>query len=203
MEKRVPRSSIAVHPVWAVTLLGTALLLATGCAQQNAAIATQPTPEELPVLERTEPPIAANVIVEGRPAVPHHVLVPKLEPPELTPAQKEALGEKPLTYKFLPYNQFWLFPGSLVGPWYGGVTTAIDKYLNISALGAPHRPLAGVAGWGGAAAGVDPIAASVSSTYTTNTSLTIAGTASLISEVQVATDPTASKVAQRQEYREH
>ena len=193
------RSAIGRHLVWVASLIGAALVVSVGCNRPNGAIAAQPTPEELPVLQKTEPAIAVTVVVEGRPDLPRYPLVANLEPPKLTVAEEEALGKKQVHFKFLQYNELWCTTGSLVGPWYGGVLTANGAYAKVSVVGGSPGRLTGVGGWGGASTGTDPIGAVVSGTYSAGRGVTSAGPSS---EVEVATDPTASKVARRREYRE-
>jgi hypothetical protein len=200
MAERILRSAIGRYTVCAGGLVSAVLWLSAGCARPNGAIATQPTPEELPNLERPEPPIGATVVVEGHRDVPRYPLVPELEPPKLTAAEEEALGVKPVHFKFLHYNEIWTLKGSPLGPWYGGVLTASGDYRNPGAVGWRQGPLTGVSGWGGGATGVDPLGSVVCGTYLTNTGVTIAGPAS---NVQVATDPTANTIARRRDYREH
>jgi hypothetical protein len=198
--ERMLRSTIGRCTVLAGGLIGAVLCLSPGCARPNGAIATQPTSEELPDLQRPEPAIGAAVIVEGHHDLPLHPLVPDLEPPKLTAAEEAALGLKPVHFKFLPYNEIWALKGSPLGPWYGGVLTASDDYRNPGTVGWLQGPLSGVTGWGGAASGVDPLASVLSGTYSTNAGIATAGPAS---GVNVATDPTASTLARHRDYREH
>jgi hypothetical protein len=181
-------------------LVGVALWLSAGCARPNAAIAAQPTAEELPNLQEPESAIGPTVVIEGRAASPRQPLVANLEPPNLTAEEEEALGVKPVHYKFLQYNEVWTPKGSKLGPWYGGVLTASDDYRNPGAVGWPLLPLAGTSGWGGALTGVDPVANALSGTYSPNTGVVIAGPRS---GVVVETDPTATPLARHREYREH
>ena len=194
------RSAIGRYSVCAGSLIGAAFLLMAGCTRPNAAIATQPTAEELPNLQQPESAIGATVVVEGRHESPRYPLVPNLEPPKLTAAEEEALGIKPVHYKFLQYNEVWTLKGSPLGPWYGGALTASGDYRNPGAVGYQQRPLTGLSGWGGALTGVDPSGNAISGTYSPNTGVVIAGPAS---GVQVGTDPTENPIARHRDYREH
>jgi hypothetical protein len=181
-------------------LIGVALWLSAGCARPNAAIAAQPTAEELPNLQEPESAIGPTIVVEGRAALPRQPLVANLEPPKLTADEEEALGLKPVHYKFLPYNEVWTLKGSPLGPWYGGVLTANDDYRNPGAVGWPRLPIVGSSGWGGALTGVAPAVIPLSGTYRPNVGVVLAGPRS---GVEVGTDPTATPLARRGEYREH
>ncbi|RMF74176.1 MAG: hypothetical protein D6744_14800 [Planctomycetota bacterium] len=70
-------------------------MLAVGCAERNAAppAAHAPMLEELPSAEAHERVIPASVGVEGRGDAPQESLAEALREPELTPEEKEAIGE--------------------------------------------------------------------------------------------------------------
>jgi hypothetical protein len=98
----------------------------SGCAQQdNVAITTKPSSEEMPVLRQVEHVSQATVAVEGGPVQTESRLVPDFKLPELTAEEKAALGPERARFKFLLYNELSLPAGSTLAPWYGGVTSAM------------------------------------------------------------------------------
>ncbi|MEP0847644.1 MAG: hypothetical protein HRF50_12610 [Phycisphaerae bacterium] len=81
-----------------ISALVACVWLGCGCQSQKAADATRlaPTLEELPTILETERVLSAKIGVEGAPIAPRRVLVPPLEPPQLTQTEKVALGlDKP------------------------------------------------------------------------------------------------------------
>jgi hypothetical protein len=69
-------------------------LLAAGCKQADRAISTKPLRAELPTFGVREPTLAARVGVEDVSHTPRVVVVPQYEAVELTPEEREALGER-------------------------------------------------------------------------------------------------------------
>jgi len=67
--------------------------LVAGCARPRAALVT-PSPEELPRFEHREPTLPASVTAEGAAERSAAVLVPSFQEPELTAAERAALGEE-------------------------------------------------------------------------------------------------------------
>lgn len=76
-----------------VRLIFVPLLMALGCRQADRAVSTPPNRDELPTLVVYEPVLPINVGVEGAEQGPQVLFVPKLEPIELTPEEREILGE--------------------------------------------------------------------------------------------------------------
>lgn len=175
-------------------LLCCVLALAGGCARKNAAIAAKPTTDELIQLKERETPIQAIVGVEDRNRQAMVQLVPDFKPPKLTAEEQAALGEPPLTFKFLPYPDRVPPTGSRVGSWYGGVVTASSGYGGVSTYVGSRTSVTGVAGWGGVATDVDTAQTGVTGVYGARIP---AATTGPPSSITVETDPTASTIAQR------
>jgi hypothetical protein len=77
-------------------LLSLVLLVIAGCRQTDRATSVAPTHAELPTFERLEPTLPIVVGVEGAAHVPRTIIVPRFEEIELTPEEREALGQKEL-----------------------------------------------------------------------------------------------------------
>lgn len=172
--------------------VGCLLALASGCAQNNQAIAAKPTTDELLQLKERETPVQATVAVEDRDHQAAMQLVPDFKQPELTPEERAALGQEPLDYKFLPYRDRTLPLGSPVGPWFAGVETATAGYGRPSIIIAPRTSVTGIVGWGGVMTGVDPFRPGVTSVGYERAH---AATVGPEQTVTIETDPTASTVA--------
>jgi hypothetical protein len=69
-------------------------LLAAGCKQADRAISAKPLRAELPTFGVREPTLAARVGVEDVSHTPQVVVVPQYEAGELTPEEREILGER-------------------------------------------------------------------------------------------------------------
>ncbi len=132
-----------------------ALAGVTGCAQRNVALTAQPTTAELPDFIAAEPIQQANVAVEGQAHTSRLHWVPRFKEPELTDAERAALGEDRPDFKLLLYD---LGPvsGPMVGPWWGGVQTHADGRGGAETLQAQPTSITGVTGWGGASTGAVP-----------------------------------------------
>jgi hypothetical protein len=174
-------------------------LLTSACAPRgNVAITTVPSSEELPVLRRVERVSQAAIAIEGGPVLTESRLVPDFKEPELTAEEKAALGPEPVHFKFLPYNELSLPPGSILGPWYAGISTAIDRASRIVGLFNRQRALVGVAGWAGATGSVDSYSSHVVGTYDSRDKTTFTGPRSAI---DVGTDPVPSRIATREPHK--
>jgi len=100
-----------------ITLLCGPLSLLLGCAstptQQDLAT-MEAHPGELPDAKYVKPKISFGAIgVEGRTEQPAIVMTPDFREPELTDAEREALGEQELVYKPLLHDLPGHRPGSL------------------------------------------------------------------------------------------
>ena len=73
-----------------------ALLATAGCKQADRATSVPPTLAELPSFEELESTLPIVVGVEGTAYVPRSIIVPRFEEIELTPEEREALGQKEL-----------------------------------------------------------------------------------------------------------
>jgi len=163
------------------------------------AITTKPSSEEMPVLRQVEHVSQATVAVEGGPVQTESRLVPDFKLPELTAKEKAALGPERVRFKFLLYNELSLPAGSTLGPWYGGVTSAIDRPSRVAGpFFDRQRAVVGVTGWGGTTAFVDTYASHVAGTYRSRDTTTYAGPRSV---VNVGTDPVPSRVATREPHK--
>lgn len=168
----------------------------TGCGPpKNVAITTKPSTEELPTIPQVEHISQATVAVEGGPMPTEFRLVPEFKPPELTAEEKAALGPAAVHFKFLLYNELSLPLNSTVGPWQGGIATAVDQPSRVAGLFDRQRPLTGVAGWGGATTFVDVYPSRVAGTYSPHAASALAGPRS---GIVVGTDPLPSRVARRE-----
>jgi hypothetical protein len=78
----------------ATLIVSVALLATAGCKQADRAVSATPHLAELPTISVPEPTMSARIGVEGAQIAPQVIFVPKFEPIELTPQQREALGEK-------------------------------------------------------------------------------------------------------------
>ncbi len=177
-----------------------ALCALGGCTQpKNVAITTKPSSEELPELPHVETLSEATVAVEGRPPGTGLRLVPDFKVPELTAADKAALGPEKVHFKFLPYNELSLPVGSTVGSWQGGISTAIDSPSRI-ATGLHDRQgrLAGVTGWGGATIAVDYYPSRISNTCDQRA---LTGMVGPWSGIVVKADRSPSRVAEREPHK--
>jgi hypothetical protein len=170
-----------------------------GCGPpKNVAITTKPSSEELPQLAPVEHVTEVTVAVEGGPTETGFRLVPEFKEPELTAAEKAALGPEKVHFKFLPYNELSLPPNSTVGPWRGGISTAIDGTSRIVGRLGKQPPLAGVAGWGGATTAVDPFATYIARRYHSRETTASVGPRSAVT---VGTDPGPSRIAEREPHK--
>ena len=86
---------------WARLIFASSTLcLALGCAAPGTRVPPAPTDDELPShVEASEPFIQATVAVQGQQAQPQIDLAPSFQEPELTPAERKALGKEEPTYK--------------------------------------------------------------------------------------------------------
>jgi hypothetical protein len=99
----------------------------SGCAQQNQTVIVKPGPDESPRLEELEPPAhALKVKVPGRDERPLVTLTPDFREPELTPAEREALGQDPTPYKPLLFALPFRAAGQPVGNFYAGQSVAVS-----------------------------------------------------------------------------
>jgi hypothetical protein len=173
-------------------LLSCVLALACGCAQSNAAISAKPTTDELFRLKEKETPVQATVAVEDRNRQSTVRLVPDFKPPKLTAEEQAALGEPPLTFKFMPYPDRVPPTGSRVGPWWGGVVTDAGGRGGPSTYIDAPVSVSGAAGWGGVATEVDTFISGVTGLGYSRMPAGVAGPAGAI---RVEADPTAATVA--------
>jgi hypothetical protein len=173
-------------------LMSCVLALACGCAQTNAAIAAKPTTDELFQLKEKETPVQATVAVEDRNRQSTVRLVPDFKPPKLTAEEQAALGEPPLTFKFMPYPNRVPPTGSHVGPWFGGVVTSSEGRGGPSTHVDAPVSVSGAVGWGGVATWIDAFTSGVASPGSSRTPVGVAGPAAAIT---VEADPAASTVA--------
>ena len=184
-----------------VALIGAGALTTVGCAQSqpNVAVSAKPSSDEMPSLQRSGRTFPANVTVEGRAHESRADLLPSFDEPELTPAEKAALGPDPVHFKFLQYNELSLPLGSHVSPLFGGVATGSSGRGGASVLVGQTPRGAGSYGWGGAYGGVDPLATRVWGVYRERPR---AGFGGPPSGVSVHIDPASSHVARRKTHQE-
>lgn len=168
--------------------------LSCGCGQPNQALSAKPTTDELLQLKEKETPIQAIVAVEERNRQATVHLVPDFKPPELTPEERAAIGQRPIDFKFLPYEDRTPPLGSHVGPWFAGVDTAAGGRGGVSTYVAPRTSITGVAGWGGVATWIDTFKPGVTGLAYPRQPAAVAGPPQ---SVTIETDPQASTVAQQ------
>ena len=144
---------------WIGVVIATAALwLVLGCAGPGSRVTPAPTADELPShAEETEPACQAVVAVQGRQAEPRIDLAPSFKEPELTPAERKALGKEEPTYKPLLFDFPGHFHPPLVGTWYGGVDTGALHRLSPTVNFTESKSLtAALLPFGGPTVGYDP-----------------------------------------------
>lgn len=176
-----------------ISLALLATLPLAGCVQRPPAVTATPHHGELPELPYLEPVLPATVAVEGRREAPRARLTPDLEPPPLTAEEKAALGEREIIISILKYPLPTRTPGSPVGPYFGGVTTAAHGQAGAAVGLVPFGPRVGTAGHAGVTSGAYPVPASIAGL--TPPRAPISGQAGEVS-VQVGTDR-AKRIAGR------
>ncbi len=144
-----------MRSVLGIVIVGVLASLLSGCAQQSTAIMVKPSPDESPRLDELQPlPNSMTVRVPGRDEQPLVTLTPTFKEPELTPAERAALGQdlnpyKPLLYA-LPYRQ----PGQTVGNFDGGQSVATWGHGGSVGAIEPTPTKYATGHWGGQAVGV-------------------------------------------------
>jgi hypothetical protein len=176
---------------------GLSLLLVAGCAQQHAAVNPTPASYELPNIPEIERQHLVNAEVEGGCRRPRTQLVPRFEPAEPTPEEREILGPPPPEYVYLPYALRRFNPESRVYPRYGGAETAIHGTGGAEALyGSVYIDTRVYSAWGGAETATSSFGAAAAGTGAVDTGVSgVGGAGALRGGAETGIDSQPSGVA--------